>query len=319
MAANVQKAGDIMTTPENAREHAESCLRTAGDTSHVSIGRAHLETLLAALASLPSAVPEAGDDEAFERGKDEGATYVMQSLADLLGVEFTIREGSETWDGDVWATMYSILEDARVVDPWDNSIAKHVTLHEERAALSPSEGAIPAGMVLREDAAQAAYRVCAETRHITLGDKAVAAIRALPAYTPKATPSEGRGGEEEAKGVELLRDALAEAFTAGATSVHDEWMREHILPRTEHPEFGEAASDYATLALDPHWSNSNVDVAILLAALSRGGVSLPDREGEKVEALLAAIDAWAKDQSVEGEEAVLDARAARSVEREGGK
>jgi hypothetical protein len=30
-----------------------------------------------------------------------------------------------------------------------------------------------------EDAAMVAYRVCAETRHVTLGDKAAAAILAL--------------------------------------------------------------------------------------------------------------------------------------------
>lgn len=30
-----------------------------------------------------------------------------------------------------------------------------------------------------EEAADAAYRACAETRHVTLGDKAAAAIRAL--------------------------------------------------------------------------------------------------------------------------------------------
>ena len=51
----------------------------------------------------------------------------------------------------------------------------------EVAALIPPMPAPspPVALVDAEDAAQVAYRICAETRHVTLGDRAAAAIRAL--------------------------------------------------------------------------------------------------------------------------------------------
>jgi len=40
---------------------------------------------------------------------------------------------------------------------------------------------------LREEAANIGYRICAETRHVTLGDKVAAAIRAIPLTQPEPT------------------------------------------------------------------------------------------------------------------------------------
>lgn len=58
--------------------------------------------------------------------KDEGATYVLKSLAECLGLaDWSIQSGSETWEGDVSATMYRILVDAGVIDDEDNAVATH--------------------------------------------------------------------------------------------------------------------------------------------------------------------------------------------------
>lgn len=61
--------------------------------------------------------------------KDEGATYVLKSLADALGVtDWSIQNGSEEWEGDVHATMHSILVDAGVVDEEDSAVATHAKI-----------------------------------------------------------------------------------------------------------------------------------------------------------------------------------------------
>lgn len=66
--------------------------------------------------------------------KDEGATYVLKSLADALHVEnWSIQNGSEEWEGDVWATMFRILIDAGVVEEDHHTVATHA----EIAALRP--------------------------------------------------------------------------------------------------------------------------------------------------------------------------------------
>lgn len=59
------------------------------------------------------------------------------------------------------------------------------------AMVNPNRAAIRA--VAFEEAAHVAYRVCAETRHVTLGDKAAVAIRALSA-PETGIPLHGCGG-----------------------------------------------------------------------------------------------------------------------------
>lgn len=156
-----------MTTTEQARELAERLAR--GDLclelhplknrEYSAINQAvaiishyqrksHLvqmtTVLLTALRSLADQVERlTGErDEAVERakeeGRDEGATFVMTALAEALAVtDWTIHDGSETWDGDVSATMMSILYDSGAVDPEDNSTAMSAltALTKERDAL----------------------------------------------------------------------------------------------------------------------------------------------------------------------------------------
>lgn len=70
----------------------------------------------------PAAQREAGEVE----GRDAGATFVLERLGQALGVDdWTICDGTEEWEGDVAATLWSILCKARVIDDEDNSVARH--------------------------------------------------------------------------------------------------------------------------------------------------------------------------------------------------
>ena len=52
-----------------------------------------------------------------ERAADIAVDFVMHILAEAVGVSaWTPSDGSETWDGDVAGTVYSILRAARVLD-----------------------------------------------------------------------------------------------------------------------------------------------------------------------------------------------------------
>ena len=63
-----------------------------------------------------------------EAAKDEGATFVLEELAEMVGVsDWSIQDGSESWEGDVSATAYHILVQAKVINDWDNSVARHQT------------------------------------------------------------------------------------------------------------------------------------------------------------------------------------------------
>lgn len=63
-----------------------------------------------------------------EAAKDEGATFVLKELAEMVGVsDWSIQDGSESWEGDVSATAYHILVQAKVINDWDNSVARHQT------------------------------------------------------------------------------------------------------------------------------------------------------------------------------------------------
>lgn len=69
--------------------------------------------------------------------KDEGATYVLKSLAGALHVEdWSIQNGSEEWEGDVWATMFRILVDAGVVEEDHHTVATHKVIAGLNAQLT---------------------------------------------------------------------------------------------------------------------------------------------------------------------------------------
>lgn len=55
--------------------------------------------------------------ETLTLAKDEGADFVLAALGKALGYEYwTQHDGSETWDGDVHATLMHLLWDAEVLD-----------------------------------------------------------------------------------------------------------------------------------------------------------------------------------------------------------
>ena len=77
---------------------------------------------------------KADAEELTEKGKDEGATYVLSSLASALHVEdWSIQNGSEEWEGDVWATMFRILVDAGVVEEDYHQVATFTEIAATRA------------------------------------------------------------------------------------------------------------------------------------------------------------------------------------------
>jgi len=60
-------------------------------------------------------------DDAANEGRDEGANFVLSELAHALKLErWEQKDASETWDGDVHATLMGILYGASVLDPETN-------------------------------------------------------------------------------------------------------------------------------------------------------------------------------------------------------
>lgn len=61
--------------------------------------------------------------EGCEDAKDEGATFVLEELAKALGIaQWVIHDGTETWVGDVTATLFGILQMGNVLDPETNEL-----------------------------------------------------------------------------------------------------------------------------------------------------------------------------------------------------
>lgn len=57
----------------------------------------------------------------FSDGKDAGVDFVFDHLAKALGLaQWRPHDGSETWDGDVSATLWGLLYDAKIIDPETN-------------------------------------------------------------------------------------------------------------------------------------------------------------------------------------------------------
>jgi len=94
------------------------------------------------LKLLPPVAPagdrEAVDDAAKAEGMDEAADFVLEHLAKALGLTtFEPQEGSETWDGDVVATLNHILVAAGVVDDETGSVC--VLSSEHRAVIEAAQ------------------------------------------------------------------------------------------------------------------------------------------------------------------------------------
>lgn len=82
--------------------------------------------------------------EEIEEARDQAANFVLDKLADALGVkDWTPCDGTETWEGDVAGSVYSILRQARVLDPDTDELATsriaalEAQLTEAVAALEP--------------------------------------------------------------------------------------------------------------------------------------------------------------------------------------
>lgn len=72
-------------------------------------------------------------EQAKAEAMDEAATYCIETLAKVLGVEdWQIADGSETWDGDVAGTIYNVLKAGRVYDDEDGRVARLEDAHRYR-------------------------------------------------------------------------------------------------------------------------------------------------------------------------------------------
>ena len=80
---------------------------------------AAIDARLAALATPPAQMKYG--EKTYGEGRDEAANFIFTGLSEALGLDgFTIQDGSETWDGDVRATLMGILRDANVIDEETN-------------------------------------------------------------------------------------------------------------------------------------------------------------------------------------------------------
>ena len=79
-----------------------------------------IEDMAKAALATPSAQMKYGE-KTYGEGRDEAANFIFTGLSEALGLDgFTIQDGSETWEGDVRATLMGILRDANVIDEETN-------------------------------------------------------------------------------------------------------------------------------------------------------------------------------------------------------
>ena len=102
---------------------------------------------------------------------------------------------------------------------------------------------------------------------------------------------------------EGMREALAAAYMQGATDVHTHWLANPGEAPRGDPEFGEAASDYATAALDPFDSSAR-------AALTPSALSGDAGEGDRS---IADDLRYLEEAEAHADEGPLGEPAARSI------
>jgi hypothetical protein len=97
---------------------------------------------------------QAKEAPTYDDGRDEAATFIFTELFEALGLEgFTIQDGSETWEGDVRATLMGILRDANVIDEETN---------ERVTPPAPSAPWQEQAAQIRRDALEEAAKICDE-------------------------------------------------------------------------------------------------------------------------------------------------------------
>ncbi len=122
----------------------------------------------AALATPPAQMKYG--EKTYGEGRDEAANFIFTGLSEALGLDgFTIQDGSETWDGDVRATLMGILRDANVIDeetneritppapsvPWEEQAARW---HDKKADWNKQFAAERKGTALADTALNVANR-----------------------------------------------------------------------------------------------------------------------------------------------------------------
>lgn len=107
------------------------------DPDRYSLVQAFARHRLATTTPLQARVEELESEK--EKAVDDAATFCIEHLSKMLGSpDYVASDGSEEWEGDVAGTMNNVLVAARVLDPWDWSVARHAKFHEEDgAALNP--------------------------------------------------------------------------------------------------------------------------------------------------------------------------------------
>lgn len=129
---------------------------------------AAIDARLAALATPPAQMKYG--EKTYGEGRDEAANFIFTGLSEALGLDgFTIQDGSETWDGDVRATLMGILRDANVIDeetneritppapsvPWEEQAARW---HDKKADWNKQFAAERKGTALADTALNVANR-----------------------------------------------------------------------------------------------------------------------------------------------------------------
>lgn len=129
----------------------------------LDIGAAVHAALQVARSSFAAAPPVPVSEDAVEAAKDEAADYVLDHLAKALGLkQWSNKEGSESWDGDVYATLMGVLYDAKVLDPETNERVPRMARGDQGAgAASPWQGPYETAA----EALDGTRRACAELLH----------------------------------------------------------------------------------------------------------------------------------------------------------
>ena len=170
-----QQAVEPVLSAAETADRLEAWAREMLASTPPKTGALHL---LDAVHYLRTAAPTAQAKEAptYDDGRDEAANFIFTGLSEALGLDgFTIQDGSETWDGDVRATLMGILRDANVID------------EETNERITPPAPSVPweeQAAQIRRDALEEAARICRDEAMMCRRD-----MRLVPAVTAETCAS----------------------------------------------------------------------------------------------------------------------------------
>jgi hypothetical protein len=215
--------------------------------------------LLRAAWNRRSSPSEAEADEALTLAKDAGADFVLDSLAKALGVtDWSQQDGSETWDGDVHATLMHLLWGAGVLDRDTNAL-----LFATSEAAETHEAALSDERLRTLEEITQRYK---EIEYKPLGRMEKIALRELMTLLTRRTqPSAGEGNlhiifdgppsHESGRFVEVENDAGA-SVRAGEWVERPDGLCDLVIPRATPPDQSkrverlEAFDECASIAQD---------------------------------------------------------------------